>query len=285
MEIIQYDHSDTFLQRAAPVLRHNEAFTGLIYGVADRVGRIADADPDNEPPLLASVENGGEILLIAVMTPPHRLLMHAADDIVNPAVLRALTNHLRAAPRTVPGALGPRPLPEAFAEIWTEGTDLSVGQGLAMTVYELRNLRHKGSAPGSYRHATETDRQLLESWTDAFFREVHSRAPLGQEVGAVVRRLAQGAYRIWEHDGQPVCYVAQSRPTPTGMAINAAFTPEQLRGRGYATSCVAALCAEILAGGKSFCTLFADVGNPTANGIYRRLGFEPLGEFLELDFA
>ena len=34
----------------------------------------------------------------------------------------------------------------------------------------------------------------------------------------------------------------------------------------------------------SFCTLFADVENPTVNGIYQRLGFEPLGEFEELDF-
>lgn len=57
-----------------------------------------------------------------------------------------------------------------------------------------------------------------------------------------------------------------------------------LRGKGYATSCVAALCHEILAAGKRFCTLFADVENPTVNGIYQRLGFEPLGEFVELDF-
>lgn len=42
-------------------------------------------------------------------------------------------------------------------------------------------------------------------------------------------------------------YAARSRPTPTGMAINAVYTP-------------------------------------TANGIYQRLGFEPLGEFVELDF-
>ena len=68
------------------------------------------------------------------------------------------------------------------------------------------------------------------------------------------------------------------------MSINAVYTPNQLRGKGYASSCVAALCREILSGGKRFCTLFADVENPTANGIYQRLGFEPLGEFVELDF-
>ena len=38
MDIIEYDDSARFLERAAPVLGRNEAFTGLIYGVADRVG-------------------------------------------------------------------------------------------------------------------------------------------------------------------------------------------------------------------------------------------------------
>lgn len=117
-----------------------------------------------------------------------------------------------------------------------------------------------------------------------FHWEIHRRAPRGQEVGAVSRRLADGDYRIWEDGGEPVSYAARSRPTPTGMAINAVYTPKALRGKGYATSCVAALCHEILAAGKRFCTLFADVENPTVNGIYQRLGFEPLGEFVELDF-
>ena len=56
MDIIEYDDSAHFLERAAPVLSRNEAFTGLIYGVADRVGRIAEMDPDEDPPFLATVE-------------------------------------------------------------------------------------------------------------------------------------------------------------------------------------------------------------------------------------
>ena len=285
MEVIEYDNSDTFLERAAPVLSRNEAFTGLIYGVANRVGRVADADPDNDPPLLASVEDDGAVELIAVMTPPHRVLVHAADDVADPTALGALAEHLRSTSRPVPGVLGPRPLPEAFADIWAASTGLSIGHGLAMMVYELHEIRHTGCAAGTYRLATMADRDLLENWTETFIREVHGRAPLGQEIGAVARRLPKGDYRIWEDGGQPVCYAAQSRPTPTGMAVNAVYTPEELRGRGYATSCVAALCAEILASGKSFCTLFADLENPTANSIYQRIGFEPLGEFIELDFA
>ena len=282
MDIIDYDDSARFLERAAPVLGRNEAYSGLIYGIADRVGRIADLDPDG--PFMASVEEGGQVRLIAVMTPPHRVILHSRQDTPEHDVLCALANHLRSASRPIPGVLGPRPLAEAFADVWTKLSKQRTAQGLAMTVYELRRIHDPGNASGSYRHATDADRDLLETWVDAFHWEIHGRAPLGQEVGAVSRRLAAGDYRIWEDGGEPVSYAARSRPTPTGMAINAVYTPKALRGKGYATSCVAALCHEILAAGKRFCTLFADVENPTVNGIYQRLGFVPLGEFVELDF-
>tara|TARA_B100000809_G_scaffold220152_1_gene227746 strand:- start:2815 stop:3294 length:480 start_codon:yes stop_codon:yes gene_type:complete len=159
------------------------------------------------------------------MTPPHRPLLHARGDTPESDSLQALADHMRANTRVV--SVGPRPLSEAFADIWTSVSGQSLGQGLAMMVYELRQIQKS----------------------------------------------------------EPVDFAARSRPTPTGMAINAVYTPAALRGRGYASACVTALCREILDSGRSFCTLFADVGNPTANGIYQRIGFQPLGEFVELDFV
>lgn len=284
MHVTELEDSAEFLQRAAPVLARNEAFTGLLYGIADRVGRVDASIPIDDQPLLALVEDRSDVCLTVVMTPPHRILLHGRGDTPEPAALHALIEFLSTTGRAPPGVLGPLPFPQAFASLWSERSGQSFGQGLAMTVYELRELHRPAAAPGLYRHATVADLALLEAWTDAFFLEVHGRPPGSGEQADVALRLAAGAYRIWEHDGRPVSYAAQSRPTPTGMAINAAYTPSELRGRGYATACVAALCAEILASGKQFCTLFADVDNPTANGIYQRLGFEPLGQFVELDF-
>jgi predicted GNAT family acetyltransferase len=31
--------------------------------------------------------------------------------------------------------------------------------------------------------------------------------------------------------------------------------------------------------------LFADLANPTSNAIYRRIGFEPVGDSVRIDFA
>ena len=285
MDILEYDDSAAFLERAAPQLLRNEAFGGLMYGIAQRVGRIADLDADAPRPLLATVEEAGERRLLAVMTPPHRLLLHGGRDGDDTEALEALAARLLDDGRQVPGVVGSRPLARAFAGVWTARTGQGAAAGLGLMVYELREVRDRGEAPGRLRVAVEADRQLLEAWMEAFHWDVHGRGPKGQELTTVSRRLPKGDFRIWEVEGEPVSLAATSRPTPTGIAINAVYTPPERRGRGYATACVAALCQELLDGGRAFCTLFADLENPTSNGIYRRIGFEPLGEFSEIDFV
>ncbi len=53
--------------------------------------------------------------MLAVMTPPHRPLLHARGDTPEPDSLQALADHMRANTRVVP--VGPRPLSEAFADV------------------------------------------------------------------------------------------------------------------------------------------------------------------------
>jgi len=48
---------------------------------------------------------------------------------------------------------------------------------------------------------------------------------------------------------------------------------------------VAELSRRLLAGGRTWCLLFADVANPTSTGIYRRLGYEEVCLFREYRFA
>jgi predicted GNAT family acetyltransferase len=73
-------------------------------------------------------------------------------------------------------------------------------------------------------------------------------------------------------------------PTPRGVRINFVYTPPAHRGRGYATSCVAALTRHLLDPGKEFCFLFTDLANPTSNKIYRRLGYRHVCDFRDVRF-
>lgn len=73
---------------------------------------------------------------------------------------------------------------------------------------------------------------------------------------------------------------ASVRPTRRAIAIGGVYTPPQWRGRGYATSCVAALSELLLGRGFEFCVLYTDLANPTSNGIYARIGYRPVRDFL-----
>ena len=89
---------------------------------------------------------------------------------------------------------------------------------------------------------------------------------------------------MWE-DGDRVSMCSRSRPTLHGASIGLVYTPPGLRGRGYASACVADLSQRILDSGKAFCTLFTDLANPTSNAIYQRIGYRPLCDFREIRFS
>ena len=78
---------------------------------------------------------------------------------------------------------------------------------------------------------------------------------------------------------------SSNRPTPNGIAVNLVYTPPEKRGRGYATACVAGVSQRQLDGGKTFCTLFTDLANPTSNAVYQRVGYQPLADFAEITFS
>ena len=65
------------------------------------------------------------------------------------------------------------------------------------------------------------------------------------------------------------------------VTIGFVFTPRELRGRGYASRLVAELSQAQLDAGRGFCVLYTDLGNPTSNAIYQRVGYELVEEVVE----
>jgi uncharacterized protein len=88
--------------------------------------------------------------------------------------------------------------------------------------------------------------------------------------------LERGHRVLWEHDGAAVAMAGFQGKTPSGVRISWVYTPPQLRGRGYASALVAALSQQLLASGNRWCFLYTDLANPTSNGIYQRLGYQPV---------
>ncbi|HEU0247018.1 MAG TPA: GNAT family N-acetyltransferase, partial [Gaiellaceae bacterium] len=154
-------------------------------------------------------------------------------------------------------------------------------------IYALSTVRQVRSVPGSRRHATREDADLLIRWIRAFGAEArhHASAP-GEDAGKVVaaRFDGPGGFAIWENGGEPVSLVGWGARTPNGVRIGPVYTPREHRGRGYASALTAAVSAEQLAAGRRFCFLYTDAANPTANKIYRAIGYEHVCESVELAF-
>jgi hypothetical protein len=153
----------------------------------------------------------------------------------------------------------------------------------ALRAFELRKVVYRGHAPGRLRVATEEDFDLTAFWALAFNQEA-----LGEhdELGAQImakRAIQNGNIYLWE-DGRPVSMAAKARPTAHGVTVNLVYTPLELRGRGYATACVAHLSQRLLDDGWQFCTLFTDLSNPTSNNIYQKIGYRPVCDFTEFAF-
>ena len=283
MQLQRYSDGPSFLEAAADYLYHDEVINGVLIGVADRTHEHTAA---GYTPYLATITQSGQFHLVAVMTPPHRLLLNA-ESVHQSEALGALVEDLRGDRRTVPGVTGPVQVAEAFASSWRQAETFAVERSMEMMVFELRNVMQPEAVSGEPRLAEDSDLDLLSEWIDSFNREVRQnpRPDRNELRRSVVRRIERQELLLWEDGGRPVSLAGRSRPSPRGAAIDIVRTPAEFRRQGYASACVAELSQRILDEGKQFVTLFTDVANPTPNHIYQQIGYQPRGEFVQLDFV
>ena len=110
------------------------------------------------------------------------------------------------------------------------------------------------------------------------------RITSGDVQERVAGQVAAGAWFLWLDGVQPVSMALRTRPTRRGCAVGGVYTPPELRRKGYASACVAALSQHLLDQGYQFCTLFTDLANPTSNRIYLQIGYQPVCDFDKYKF-
>lgn len=205
-----------------------------------------------------TVENGRGVQLVAMQTPPYKLILSHGS----PEAARMLATQTK-----MPGVGGPPETAGAYAEKVP-----TAHLNMRMAVHVLTQVAELPEPAGSFREASAGDVDLLDAWIRSFHRDtkIQERA----RVGDAQRLIDAGRLYVWEAGGQPVSMAASARKTPRGIVVNLVYTPDELRGRGYATACVAALSRKLLRDGNEFCCLFTDLANPTSNAIYKKIGYE-----------
>ena len=278
---------DVFLERAGDFLGRHEAENNLLFGICSSLQHdptiypdprfaIVTATPD-EPVRLAAT---GTVVAAALQTPPHRVVLALPDAI---AALDRLADALAA--DDVPGVVGPSAAAHRFAQRWTARTGQNVRAGMAERTFRLRTVRPQGSAPGQMRVARSSDRELLEGWLRAFAAEALGETfeNAAEAAGRWISGRGRTMY-LWDHGDRTVSMCGAGGQTPNGIRVGPVYTPPAERGRGYATSLVAACSQVQLAAGYASVFLFTDLANPTSNRIYESIGYEPVIDVDQYDF-
>jgi predicted GNAT family acetyltransferase len=74
-----------------------------------------------------------------------------------------------------------------------------------------------------------------------------------------------------------------SKPIHGVVRLSAVYTPREERTRGYAGACVHGVSRFLTDAGYR-CMLYTDLGNPTSNSTYRKIGYKAIAEAIHYRF-
>ena len=274
MRVLHHSTGESFLQRVESFLLQAEAENNLILGIA---GSWPDYSNDlTDRPYLVAVEQQGMVVACALRTPPRNVMITRAKD----DALETLASDLRKVYGELPGVFAPDATAETFSQVWASHSGAEVQARTRQRIYQLDQVSPIDACPGRFRRATKDDLNIAAAWAHAFTDETGAAI----DERRVHQAIASSSLFLWE-DGKPVSMAMWQGKTPNGVRVSFVFTPTDCRHRGYASACVAALSQYLLDHGHEFCFLFTDLGNPTSNHIYRRIGYHPICDVSDYLFA
>lgn len=276
MHVRRHDTVDEFREIAEPLYRRDP-----IANTVELTLLQAGDVPDDS--LLLTVWDNGDMIGAAIQTPPYPLACNALP-IDGVAVVAA---EVAAINPELAGARGARDATVAFAAAWRALTGHEGHVSVEERLYRLGTLRPPAGVEGDARRATDDDRDLLVDWVEQFYGETFGH-PRDDEAG---RRFVDSAKRkgdqfmLWNVEGVPASAAMLRAPAAGVSRIGPVFTPVDQRGRGYGSAVTAAAVQLAHRSGTADVVLFADLANPTSNGIYQRIGFEPVTDSVRIDFG
>jgi predicted GNAT family acetyltransferase len=235
-------------------------------------------DPDTyQDALFAWFDDGTAVRGAAIVTPPHPLVLAVVPD----RTLAALVAALRARGAPLPGVSGRPDLVGSFLAAW--GGEAPPPVDVAMRLYDLEAVIAPPVPAGAGRLATEADTAAMVAMAYGFFREMGEDA---RPERGVRRQIADRRMWLWAApDGEPAAFASRNLPAAGIARIGPVYTAPGHRGRGYGTAVTAACTADALARGAARAVLYADLGNPTSNRIYQRIGYRPVTDHRMVRFA
>ena len=260
-----YEGPRSFAAAAGEFLRSRPVLHNLILTIVDR--RLTEAEAGKY--WVAS--RGAQVVGVALQSP---LTYPATVVPMEPEVAAAVVDAIADSGDSLPGVNGDVATAASFAGRWTERQKSAAVPTQGQRLYELVGLNEIARVDGQLRKADARDQSLAVRWLQEFDAEAHVPA---RDIESFVN-AALLSERVWLWDaGGAVSMAVFSKPVEGVVRISGVYTPREERGLGYAGACVHGLSSVLTETGYR-CILYTDLGNPTSNSIYRRIGYKAVSE-------
>jgi predicted GNAT family acetyltransferase len=260
------------IRRADKFLSSEPVLHNLILSILH--SRVAQRDPGRYWIALQGEETVG----VVVQSP---LEYPATLTTMGPRAVQALVDAIAEAGVRLPGVNGDAATAANFAGQWSERCKSAAVPFQGTRLYEFLGAGELPRTEGHLRLAGPRDRSLMILWTRAFQDEIGE--PANDTELRVDRALAARQIWLWDQNGETTSIAVSREPAQGVVRLSGVYTPPEKRKHGYASACVHAL-SEHLRGHGYRCILYTDLGNPTSNSIYRRIGYKAVAEALRYRF-
>jgi len=260
------------IRRADKFLSSEPVLHNLILSILH--ARVAQGEPGRYWIALEGEETVG----VVVQSP---LEYPATLTPMGPLAIMALVDAIAEAGVALPGVNGDAATAASFAGQWSERCKSAATPFQGTRLYEFLELAEVPRAEGHLRQASPRDRGFMILWTRAFQDEIGESA--NDTELRVGRWLAAGQIWLWDQNGETTSMAVSREPAQGVVRLSGVYTPPEKRRHGYAAACVHALSKHLRGRGYR-CILYTDLGNPTSNSIYRRIGYKAVAEALRYRF-
>lgn len=272
LEILFSEDPAFVLDRAGAFLCSQPVLHNLVLSILHE--RVAHGDPGRYWMAMQGSDTVGVVLqspltFPAVLTPMEaRVASAMADAIVEAGVL-------------LPGVTADAATAATFAGQWSERSKSPATPFQGNRLYEFLETGQVPDVEGRLRSVAPQERGLMILWTRAFQQEIGE--PADDIELRVDRAMAAGQLWLWDLRGEPVSMAVSREPLHGVVRLSGVYTPPERRKHAYAAACVHALSKHLTDAGQR-CILYTDLGNPTSNSVYRRIGYRAVAEALRYRF-
>jgi uncharacterized protein len=275
MEIKHYPNAAEFLAHTEKELAKDEAKYGRILVIGRTTLKIPHMfKPENiwflavySGDKLNAVAAGGRNLGEAFIEP-----LAGNKKILAEKLVKGVSQHLD----KITVLMGEKELADGFASLYCRKKNVRIISTMQSRLFRLEKVNDVPISPGKLRMAVMADIELVKKWSHAFSVDIQGGREFNMPEPDVIPAIENQGVFFWKVNGTPVSMAFRGGETEKGITINHVYTPSELRGKGYATSCVAELSRACLKNGKEFCMLTTDLANPTSNSIYMKIGYKPV---------